>query len=140
MKYLTLLLTTIILSSCGNDPASTPEKKLTPIEKKANENDLIKLEGDLYTEFYPGGKAIKFQGRLDENGKRMGLWIGYMKNGKELSQSEYIHGELHGITVVKRENGTIYYSGEFDNGKKVGEWIYRNEDGSVNYVRNYDED
>jgi antitoxin component YwqK of YwqJK toxin-antitoxin module len=140
MKYICIIIIGVGLFSCGENEEAKPKEVLTPIEKKANENELIKLEGNLYTEYYASGKNIKFQGRLDKNGERMGLWVGYFPNGKEQSQSEYLHGELHGITLVKHPNGTIYYTGEFKDGEKVGEWTYRNDDGSVKYVKNYDKD
>ena len=138
MKYIILILLAGYLLSCTDSNSETNGEKATSIENKAANSDLIELKGDLYTEYYPGGKVVKFTGRLDEKGKRMGLWTSYLLNGKELSQSEYLHDVLHGIMIVKHPNGAIYYSGEFKNGAKIGSWTYRNEDGSINYVKDYD--
>ena len=139
MKHLTALLIVMSLLSCSNDETQKPET-LTPLEKKAANNKLIELKGDLYTEYFPGGKVIKFQGRLDSLNQRMGLWKSYLKNGRQLSQSEYLRGVRHGISTVKHPNGSIYYVGEYVHGKQVGTWTYRHEDGTINYTKNYDEE
>lgn len=128
-KLITLLFVGLLVLSCNdsqNESATEEEKK-----------DLIKLKDKKYTEFYPDGVNVKFKGMIDENGERMGRWVHYSLTGKELNSSEYLHGELHGVSVVRHPNGAIHYVGEYDHGKKIGKWVFRNDDGSIKYEEDY---
>jgi antitoxin component YwqK of YwqJK toxin-antitoxin module len=106
-------------------------------QKPEEKKDLIKLKDKKYTEFYPDGVNVKFKGDIDENGKRMGRWVHFSLTGKELNSSEYLHGELHGVSVVRHPSGNIHYVGEYVHGKKIGKWVFRNQDGSIKYERDY---
>lgn len=112
-----LLLASLI--ACGADET---EKKEPKLEKPADPSDLIKIEGDHYMEYYPGGKQLKFEGYQDDEKQRHGKWVYYREDGLELSMTMYHHGKKHGHSIVKYPNGGINYVGEYDMDTKIGIW------------------
>lgn len=112
----------ILVYSCNE----TPE---TPKEKQPE--SLIQIKNGVYTEYYPGRKAIKFQGAVDKNEQRQGKWVFYAENGLELSVTQYNHGKRDGHTIVKYPNGTLYYYGEYRNEVKVGVWKTYDQQGKL---------
>lgn len=129
MKYWIILSLGLSLTftSCSGEKEETKENK-DAIDIPDN---LVKVEGDLFTEYYPGGKQIKFQGHQDENKQRHGKWVHYSQNGIELSTLTYMNGKKHGVTVVKYPNGALYYIGEYDNDKKCGVWKVYDQKGKI---------
>lgn len=124
-KYLVYISLSVALFSCGEKEETVVVKK--KIEKPEN---LVKIENGVFTEFYPGGKQIKFQGEQDELKQRHGRWTFYSENGTELSITHFEHGVKHGHTIVKYPNGNMHYVGEYDNGKEIGVWQMYDEQGN----------
>lgn len=127
MKYWIVIGLTLLATSCGSDQATTNEKK-DAIDIPDN---LVKVDGDLFTEYYPGGKQIKFQGHQDDQKRRHGKWVHYSQSGIELSTLTYMNGKRHGVTVVKYPNGALYYIGEYLNDQKCGIWKVYDQKGNV---------
>lgn len=122
MKYLIIVfLGTFLFVSCKEEG----EKKL---EKK---EDLVEIKNGLFTEYYPGKKAIKFQGKQDLEGKRDGKWVYYSEKGTELSVTTYSHGLKNGYTLVKYPSGVLNYVGEYANDTMVGVWRTYDEKGKL---------
>lgn len=117
-----LLLSATLFSCNGNENDAESAKTEKP-------EDLVVIENDLFTEYYPGKKQIKFQGMQDESKKRHGKWVFYSETGKELSITHYSHGAKEGHTIVKYPNGNLRYVGEYSNDLEVGIWIYYDEKG-----------
>jgi antitoxin component YwqK of YwqJK toxin-antitoxin module len=122
MKYLVIVfLGSLFLFSCNEEV----EKK---VEKK---EDLVEIKNGLFTEYYPGKKAIKYQGKQDETAKRDGRWVYYSETGDELSVTTYSHGLKNGFTMVKYPNGVLHYVGEYINDTMVGVWRTYDEKGKL---------
>jgi antitoxin component YwqK of YwqJK toxin-antitoxin module len=117
MKQIILIkcLVILFLFSCSS------EEKRTSETIRDNET-LVEVKNGKYTEWYPGKKQIKFEGMVDEKGKRDGKWSFYSEKGTELSFSYFEHGIKQGHTVVKYPNGAIRYRGEYLNDEIVGVW------------------
>lgn len=139
--WITLTLVGLVMLSCGsgNEQADTSTASSEDGTSSSDSVQVVKLKDNKYTEYYPDGVNIKFKGEIDEQGRRMGRWVHYSVTGKELNSSEYLHDELHGVSVVRHPNGAIHYVGEYDHGKKIGKWVFRNEDGSIKYEEDYGE-
>lgn len=136
MKKIFFFITlTTLLASCSE---TKEEKK---VEEKAPaivmEEDLVEIKNGVYTEYYPGKKAIKFRGDQDDDGFRNGLWIFYSEKGDELSSTNYEHGVKEGYTMVKYPNGAIHYTGEYKNDKPVGIWKTYDATGKLASTKDY---
>ena len=129
------------LLSCSQEPEKKEiEVTETAVETKqesVDKSDLVEVVGDQYTEYYPGKKAIKFQGTQDAEGERHGKWLYFSETGEELSMSMYEHGKKHGHSIVKYPNGAIHYIGEYRDNKQVGEWKTYNSDGKLFEVKDF---
>ncbi|MDA9882077.1 hypothetical protein N9C33_04700 [Crocinitomicaceae bacterium] len=142
MKCLTFIVLSLIIASCADQvkkkvaPATKPvvskthEKSPKPLQK-VKEEILVKIQGNTYTEYYPGNKNIKFQGPQDAEKRRHGEWKYFSENGDVMSITEYSHGIRNGLMVVKHLNGQISYTGEFKNGDKIGIWRSYSENGEL---------
>jgi antitoxin component YwqK of YwqJK toxin-antitoxin module len=119
MRYLFIIGACMVLAACS-DPIEEPVDDNT--EEIAPAENLIEINGNQYTEYYPGRKKIKFQGTQDEEGKRHGQWSFYNEKGIEISMTMYEHGLKHGHSIVKYENGAIFYMGEYHKDQQVGVW------------------
>ena len=60
--------------------------------------------------------------KLDENGRRHGLWEVYHPNDRLWFKGEYIHGRAHGLWEYYWDNGKLSYKGEHKKGKDIGLW------------------
>lgn len=127
MKYWIVIGLALLAASCGSEKEEANKKK-DAIDIPDN---LVKIEGDLFTEYYPGGKQIKFQGRQDDQKRRHGKWVHYSQNGLELSNTTYMNGKKHGVTVVKYPNGALYYIGEYHYDQKCGIWKVYDQKGNI---------
>lgn len=128
---------TTILFSCKEDvkePLGTKDTKDTLVE----EEDLVVIKDGLFTEYYPGKKAIKFQGRQDKDGYRDGIWLFYSETGVELSMTNYEHGVRQGHSIVKYPSGAIHYTGEYKNDKPAGLWKTYDTAGKLASTKDYD--
>ena len=92
---------------------------------------------NIFTEYYPGKKAIKFRGEQDEEGRRNGVWLYYSENGEELSMTNYEHGIKEGHTMVKYPNGAIHYTGEYTNDQPSGVWKTYDAMGKLTSTKDY---
>lgn len=125
MKNRLLLVLTVpllLLASCGGEEGPTPAKQ---------EESLVEVKDGIYTEYYPGRKAIKYQGPQDENEMRDGRWFYYSEAGVELSMTEYKHGKKHGDSFVRYPNGAMRYYGHYTDDRQTGVWITYGADGKV---------
>jgi antitoxin component YwqK of YwqJK toxin-antitoxin module len=124
MKNRLLLFLTVpllLLASCGGEEEQ-------PVKQ---EESLVEVKDGIYTEYYPGRKAIKYQGPQDENEMRDGRWFFYSESGVELSMTEYKHGKKHGASFVRYPNGQMRYYGNYTNDKQSGVWITYDKEGNV---------
>ena len=90
--------------------------------KKEKPEDLIEIKNGVFTQYYPGKKAIKFQGNQTKKGERNGKWVFYAENGNEQSITFFKDGKKHGHSIVKYPSGIVYYVGEYYEDKKIGVW------------------
>ncbi len=123
-----MLLTSLLIASCNN----TPEPK-----KEEKRSDLVVIKNGIYTEFYPGKKAIKFRGPQNTSGQRNGRWYFYAPNGDEQSSTEYTDGKKNGFIFVRYPNGAMRYTGEYTNDTPSGLWRFYKEDGTIDQEKNY---
>lgn len=131
MKFLFALLLAAPLflnTSCGD------EKKKDPKPKKEN---LVEIKDGVYTEYYPGRTAVKFQGPQDKKGQRDGRWFFYTEKGTEQSTTEYVNGKKNGLIMVRYPSGNVRYSGFYQDDKEVGAWRFYKEDGSLDFEKDY---
>lgn len=126
--YLLLFITGLFTTSCTNSPE--PKKEET-------RSDLVVIKNGVYTEFYPGKKAIKFRGPQNTSGQRNGRWYFYAPNGDEQSSTEYTDGKKNGFIFVRYPNGAMRYTGEYTNDIPSGLWRFYKQDGTVDFEKNY---
>lgn len=133
--FITLLILALLLSACGETEVEENSiqtgKTANDSIPQTNKTDLVEIKGDLYTEYYPNGKSIRFQGRQDDDNRRHGKWIYFSESGQELSTTMYYHGKKHGHSIVKYPTGVIHYYGEYDTDKKIGIWKSYDESGKI---------
>ena len=124
MKYvLFVVLGLLIFSGCGSDEVA---ENVNPAEEQ-----LVEIKDNIYTEWYPGKKQIKYRGGQDDQNRRHGKWSFYAENGLELSVTMYENGKREGFTVVKYPNGAIRYRGEYLHDEMVGIWTTFDEKGNI---------
>lgn len=126
--FLTICL---VLISCGEDKVD-PVTLETPTEK-----ELVKITNGRYTEYYPGGKQIKFEGEQDDQQRRHGKWVFYNEKGILISTTFYDHGKKHGHSIVNYPTGSLFYIGEYDQDQKVGVWKTYDESGNLDSEKDY---
>lgn len=124
-------LTLIFIASCSETP-----KPKAP--KKEKVESLVEIKDGVYTEYYPGRKAIKFQGLQNEKGERDGRWFFFDENGTEQSMTEYVKGKKHGFIFVRYPNGQMRYTGQFNDDKEAGLWRFYKEDGTLDQEKTYE--
>ncbi|MDX1651291.1 MAG: hypothetical protein R3277_02290 [Brumimicrobium sp.] len=136
MKYFLILflLGVAIVSCSGEKENDNPENKAA-----ATRPLIVEDENGRYTEWYPGHKQIKIQGRKDKEGRRDGIWKMYSPQGVELSVTVYTAGKKDGHIIVKHPNGTLHYRGEYVMDERVGEWRFYDEQGALIQREFYDE-
>nr|WP_294859539.1 hypothetical protein [uncultured Fluviicola sp.] len=118
----------LAITGCG-------EEKKAP--KKETTDNLVEIKNGIYTEYYPGRKAVKFKGPQDDNSLRNGRWFFYDERGNELSMTEYVNGKKHGFIFVRYPNGSMRYTGEFNMDVESGLWKFYKEDGSLASEKDY---
>lgn len=128
-KLLVILVTSLLLFSCGEDSIKKPKK--TKLET------LVEVKNGIFYEWYPGKKQIKYKGGQDEQKKRNGIWTFYAENGTELSVTYYEHGLKQGFSIVKYPTGVIHYKGEYHKDQMVGEWTTYNQRGEVETIKDF---
>ena len=128
MKHLLLLalaVGSLMFTACGEE------------KKEKEPESLVEVKDGIYTEYYPGRKAIKYRGPQDENELRDGRWFFYAENGTELSMTEYSHGKKNGASWVRYPNGMMRYFGEYQDNVQVGEWVTYDEKGNVAATKDF---
>lgn len=138
MKFSILTVMVFLFLSCSDDSSQEASNEATSVNVVPTKQQEMETDArGITTQYYPNSKIIKAQGRLDEEGKRHGIWYGYDKNGFKASQSDYNHGLKNGVHIVYRPNGQIFYTGEYRNDKEIGIWNYYNEDGTLNQSKDF---
>lgn len=139
----------LLLSSCGETPEHSDvendkKNELDTTNSIQIKEDIIKeklknveIKGNIFNEYYPGTKKIKFQGPQDDHGERHGKWSYFSEDGKELSMTVYDHGKKHGHSIVKYPNGAIHYVGEYSDDKPVGVWKTYSVTGELTKEKDY---
>lgn len=122
-----LLIGLAVLSGCGEEP----------VQKKPQVEELIEVKDGVYTEYYPGRKAIKFRGPQNEQGLRDGRWFFYDEKGNEMSMTEYTEGKKNGFIFVRYPDGNMRYTGEYIMDKETGLWRFYDETGNVSLEKDY---
>ncbi|MDG1331021.1 MAG: hypothetical protein P8P74_01740 [Crocinitomicaceae bacterium] len=135
MKYLAMFCALSILIACGEEE----EKKRPVVEEPVKEEVLTETKNGKFTEYYPGKKKIKFQGRQDAEGRRDGIWYFYDENGAQISMTEYRHGIRNGVSLKKFPNGAVHYTGEYKDDIQVGIWKTYDISGKLLDSTNYTE-
>jgi len=131
MKYLLFIfIGLLVCSSCSTEETET-------IVKQEEQEQLVEINDNIYTEWYPGKKQIKFRGGQDDKNQRHGKWSFYSETGLELSVTMYQYGKKEGFTVVKYPNGALHYRGEYLNDEMVGIWTTYDEKGVVANEKDY---
>ena len=96
--------------------------------------DLVHREGIYYEKFtdvpFTGKVTGQEQGSF-KNGKKVGTWVMYFKNGQLESKGNFKNGKREGTWINYWGNGQLFYKGNFKNGKYHGSWVAFNEDGSA---------
>lgn len=129
------ILGLILIASISLTVSSCGEEKKAP--KKESGNDLVEIKNGIYTEYYPGRKAVKFKGPQDDESKRNGRWFFYDERGNEMSMTEYVNGKKHGFIFVRYPNGSMRYTGEFNMDVESGLWRFYKEDGTIISEKDY---
>jgi antitoxin component YwqK of YwqJK toxin-antitoxin module len=129
-RYTLLLLTITLCSYC-----SRTDKKI--INSNTKHESLIEVKNNIYHEYYPGKKQLKFKGGQDKNSLRHGIWEFYDPTGLTLSSTHYEHGKKDGISYVNYPNGKLFYIGEYANDTEIGEWKTYDQSGKLKTTKQY---
>ncbi len=100
-------------------------------------------------EFDEDGKVVKsysyedgwmrYEGVVDLNGKRQGLWKEYYKTGELRSQGKYVNSNPVGPWEFYFMDKTVEIEGAYDQkGRKTGEWLWYYANGDTMMLANYD--
>ena len=137
MKYISFLLLISLLFACTEENKELENKEPKESQKSADEENLIETVGNVYTEYYPGKKAVKIRGELNDNEERQGKWSYYSETGTELSMSYYENGKRQGHSIVKYPNGAVNYFGAYKDDKPVGVWETYSPEGKLISKKDY---
>ncbi|TNE74209.1 MAG: hypothetical protein EP333_05905 [Bacteroidetes bacterium] len=132
MKILYYLIAGMLLLSCGQEE----QEKVNEV-KPTEPEELVEISNNIYREYYPGKKQVKFEGMQDDDKQRHGKWSFYNEKGIEITVTYYDHGKKHGHSIVKYPNGVVYYYGEYQNDKMVGVWKTFDENGKLITEKDY---
>lgn len=81
---------------------------------------------------------MRYEGVLDMNGKRQGLWKEYYKTGELRSQGKYVNSNPVGLWRYYFTDNTVEIIGEYDQkGRKTGEWLWYYANGDTMVSANY---
>lgn len=82
---------------------------------------------------------MRFEGVLDMNGKRQGLWKEYYEGGELRSQGKYVNSNAVGVWKYYFPNKTIEIIGGYDQkGRKNGDWIWYYANGDTMISAHYE--
>lgn len=74
-----------------------------------------------WTYYHEDGKTIETKGSYDDNGKQIGLWQSFYKNGKVKAQSTYVNGKREGERTLFNEDGTVSKTEQYSKGELVSD-------------------
>lgn len=114
----------ILLIGCTSSPVEAPSEEV-------KERPLISEKDGIYTEWYPGHQQIKQKGRLDEEGRKQGVWKHFTEDGVMASVTVYTDGLKDGHIVVRYPNNVVHYDGEYQMDERVGRWRFYDEEGNL---------
>lgn len=138
MRYVVFALLLAALFACSED---TSKSENNDPQEITQERPLTSLDRNgKFTEWYPGHKQIKMEGRKDEEGRRQGIWKLYTQDGIELSITVYKDGIKDGHIIVRYPTGILRYSGEYDMDEPVGEWKFFDKSGQLIKTENYNDE
>ena len=78
---------------------------------------------------------LEFTGTY-KNNKRHGSWVSYHTTGR-IQKGTYKNGKKHGSWVSYRHNGQLFQKGTYKNGKKHGPWVRYDKNGKLSSKENY---
>lgn len=113
------------------------ENPTTPSADTLSDNvQTVETNPNQHLEYHPNG-ALKIEGKLNDSGRRQGLWLSYYDNGIKWSESYYSNGDRDGHSITFFPNGAIRYVGEYKNDEKVGNWKFYDEEGNLVKEENF---
>lgn len=81
---------------------------------------------------------LRYEGIIDMNGKRQGLWKEYYQTGELRSKGKYVNSNPVGEWKFYFQDKSIEIIGNYDNkGRKSGEWIWFYITGDTMMIENY---
>ena len=103
-------------------------------------DDLVKRNNLYYKKF----TDVPFTGEISgiekgkfKNGKRVGLWEYYWKNGQLRIKLSYKDGEFDGLWEEYYISGMLERKGNYKEGELDGLWEFFNEDGSLEKTKTF---
>ncbi len=136
MRYIIFPLLLALIFACSEESKKV-EKDDTQIVEQERPLTSIDRNGK-FTEWYPGHKQIKMEGRKDEEGRRQGIWKLYTQDGIELSITVYTDGLKDGHIIVRYPTGIVRYSGQYSMDERIGDWKFYDESGQLVKTENFD--
>ncbi|OUT79433.1 MAG: hypothetical protein CBB82_01185 [Betaproteobacteria bacterium TMED22] len=95
--------------------------------------------------FYQRSSSTPYTGELDDkrsqgsivNGRQVGAWIAYWKNGQISSRGNYKNGEQNGSWLYYYDNGSLWSEESWKKGIQDGPWITYWDNGQLKSKGNY---
>ncbi len=73
----------------------------------------------------------EFMGGRMENGKRVGAWKAFFKNGTVQTEAFYVNGKPDGDYKIYHDNGQLLYLQHYTHGVCSGKWLFFDTIGEV---------
>ncbi len=142
MKFVALLLLSALAVACSEEKSQEvkkeqPEKIIEVQPVIDSDENLVEIVDNVYTEYYPGKKAVKIQGQQNDKGERDGKWSYFSEEGTELSMTYFENGKKQGHSIVKHPNGAVNYMGEYKDDKPIGVWETYSPEGKLINKKDY---
>lgn len=139
-RFVTLLLSLIILSSCNGKKVEVIAEKFDNGQARLVKTYHIKGSDSVLLKevaYYQTGKIYLEGSYL--NGKRNGVWTAWFDNGEIWSKGGYQEGVEHGHKILYHPGGARFYEGNYDMGKQVGIWKFWDKDDNLIKEIDYDQ-
>lgn len=96
-------------------------------------------EGNVIKSYGYENGWMRYEGILDMNGKRQGLWKEFYETGELRSKGKYVNSNPVGVWEFYFTDKNIEIIGGYDNkGRKTGEWLWFYTNGDTMMVANYE--